>query len=217
MRRLLAKHGFDEGGLAIDIGAHHDDIVRLQTCILLQQGEQLIVQHLQLAQLAVTTDDLDRVIRLGRRLSGGRRQQQNIALQLLQQRIAFDIDKGVVFFTGKTKLVKLVDVIAPLLAERGQQFIDHQRRFAAAQLFLAAFQIAPVMRAGVVVEQVNIDMLAERRQHIQIQRRHCRDGEDENARRQPGLIGPARLQMIDQAFDQVGAMRLVIARAQQAP
>ena len=82
------KHGVDEGRIQFDIRRQHHHVRRLQAIAHIKQGQQLVVQHLNLAHRAVANMHLQRAIISSHRvrLAGGPvGQRQYILLQASQQ------------------------------------------------------------------------------------------------------------------------------------
>ena len=85
MRR---KHGIYKRRIQLDIRRQHHHVRRLQAGIGIKQGQQLIVQHLNLTHRAVADMYLQRTIILGnliRLAAGAVGQRQHILLQASQQ------------------------------------------------------------------------------------------------------------------------------------
>ena len=200
-----AEDRLDIGAVAIDIRHHDDNIARGEFGILFQHRQQPIVQHLNLALRAVT--DMNRqaaVVRgqqplaaaVGKLLgaaTGHRRiaQLKDIRLQIMQQVIRRDIDKGVQLFIA-LKTRQQINIVAPQLAPGGQQRITHillpgvveqprslfriakqrqrPRRFAVVAPLAGqqlrekcrVFNVAPVIATRVGEEDIDVDMLTQR-------------------------------------------------------
>jgi hypothetical protein len=58
------ERGLQQGGERLDVGAHHDDVARLERRVLGQQVQDRVAQDLDLARAAVAGVDLDAVVRL---------------------------------------------------------------------------------------------------------------------------------------------------------
>ena len=129
-----AKHRLYIGAVAVDIRHHDDDIPRRERRIRLQHRQQPIVQNLHFtlrtvadvnAQAAVILRQRTFVATVGERLCalpGHRRvaQFEDIRLQVMQQVIGNDIDKGVQLLIALQPRQQ-VDIIAPQFAPGGEQ------------------------------------------------------------------------------------------------
>ena len=163
---VLAKHGADRGGKALDVGHHHHHLTRGQRRAvgaharrLRQQVQQLVVQDFHLALRTVGGVEHDGpVAGIGhpRRQLGQRYQIADVGLQLRQQRVAGAVVKQVdarqvnrlavwpaalVLF----KPVQLAHEIPPLPAPGGQQRVGmavHRRPRHLRQIALAAQGVA---------------------------------------------------------------------------
>ena len=69
------ERGRDQRRVGLDVGAHHQDVARLEGRVVGEQAEHHLAQHLDLAGRAVAGVHLDRVVvgaeRAGRRVDGG--------------------------------------------------------------------------------------------------------------------------------------------------
>ena len=95
------------GRVRIDVRRQHGDLARLQRRIearVVQQRAQLVVQHLHFAQARVAGVHLQAAIVAGRPPArhGARRRAavQQVALQALQQGVAFGVVGGALFGIG---------------------------------------------------------------------------------------------------------------------
>ena len=137
MSWVLPEHGADGGGHGVDARHHHHDLARAQARQPLratQQGQQLVVQHLQLAHGAVGGVEHDRAVGGGGRRGGGLgggHQVADVVLHLLQpgafggRAVVKQVDarqcKPLAGGLGVVKRVELANEIAALLAPGTQQ------------------------------------------------------------------------------------------------
>ena len=59
--------GRDQRGVGLDVGAHHEDVARLQRRVVLEQTEEHLAEHVDLAGRTVAAVDLDRAVVGGER------------------------------------------------------------------------------------------------------------------------------------------------------
>ena len=138
--RVLAEHGANGRGHALYVGHHDDDVARGQTG-LGQQGQQLVLQHLQLAHRAVRhMEHHGAVVTRQRCIVVAHRQRLQVADTLLHageqgrvcrfgglaKQVDFEQRKALCCGGGIVKGIKLAHKVAPLAAPGGQQRVGVQ-------------------------------------------------------------------------------------------
>ena len=139
IRRVLAEHRLHRGGIGIDVGDHDDDIPRPEAWILVEPGQQLVVEDFHFPLRTVGEMEADRLIvhRNGWPLLAGfgqGPQVQDIGLQLTEQvagirfveqvdapptdRLELGLVAGAVIVA-----VEQVDIVAALLAPGREQWM----------------------------------------------------------------------------------------------
>ena len=127
-----SEHGIDEGSVGVDRGGHDHDVVRLQARVAVEQGQQLVVQHLDLAHRAVAGVHGDGSIRGGDRQGRTRgmvraavAQGEDVGLQRRQHaaRTRITVQVAVPFLVVGVRLQDLLEV-ATDEAEGGEQRVS---------------------------------------------------------------------------------------------
>ena len=175
-----AEHRIQVGHVRIDVRCQHRDLARLQRRIearVVQQGAQLVVQHLQLAQAGVTGVDLQagigQVERGARRRHGRRATVEQVRLQAPQQRvgalrgqrIGVDVDLGarVHHLVVPQQRHEVAAGGTPGLQQRVfLHVVGEQRAVATAAALAQRLQVSPIA--------------ARRRGQVEMQRAHARLG-----------------------------------------
>ena len=134
-----AEHRLDMRRVGLDVGDHDDHVARAQRRVGIEGGEQLIVQHLDLALRAVRDVEADRFV--GRQDRGPERarlgeraQRADVVLQLVEQaglavageEVDALLDVGEALQVAGARILAVVlveqpDEVAPLLAPGGEQ------------------------------------------------------------------------------------------------
>ena len=129
IRRSTTKHRLNKRTVAIDVSHHHDDIARSECRIFFQHRQQSIVQDFNFALRAMANMEGDAVIlriELPFVIAAGKLfkvhaydgavfQFQNVGLNVMQQAVWSNIDKGIQFLTA-LEISKQIDVVSPQLA-----------------------------------------------------------------------------------------------------
>ena len=218
----------------LDVGAHDDDVARLERRVVGEQVEDRVAHHLDLAGAAVAGVHLQAsIVRLQQRAlvaGAGERQARrgavgaNVGLDSAEQRRSpflddeVVVDDDVVGCAGEDELH-----LASVLPPGGEQRILRQRR---GRVLVAAHDRRAVARErgdprpqlgrGVEEEEVHVPLGRQRVQDVEVARRQTRQAEEGHARRQvdEGRLGPQPRAGVVQPL---GRARLADAFAQPPP
>ena len=147
---------------------------------ILEQGGELIVEHLHLAHRPVAHVDLDRTVVVGDRQAIGARlpraQVQDVRLQRVQQAVRARVDVEIARPLAVLRaLLEQVLELAPQPAETGHERVARGRL--AARTRAPRPHVTEVLARRAEQEQVRLDSRGQRREHAQIERRQVRDAE----------------------------------------
>ena len=173
--------GLDQGGVGLDVGAHHHDVARLEGGVVLEQPDQHLAQHLDLACRAVAGVHLHTAVVLGQRpareLDGRRRVVgPDVGLQVPEQVVArrHGTQRGRVDGPGQDRQRALQ--LAGVTAERGEQGVSGVRRGAVVvarhrTLRARPGQVGPERGRGLRQPEVDVTVLAECAEQLDLGRR----------------------------------------------
>ncbi len=214
LARRRPEDGVDRGRVRLDVGRHHHHVGGAERRIGVEERQQLIVQHLDLAERAVAGVELDRAV-LGRR--GRRRcvpaERQHVALQPLENGRRRRSHERLVDLEADP-LAHQVDELAPLLPERREQRMPDlqvrvaRRRGRAARQLRLGHDVAPVLAARVHHIEADVGALAQPREDLEPRRRHGGDTEYGDARRQRGDVDTAGVARRDERVEPVHAVAI---------
>jgi hypothetical protein len=198
-----AEARLDQGGDGLDVRAHHDHVARLEGRVVLEQVQDRVADHLDLACAAVARVDLDapirgielgpRVGRAGKRRAGRRAVGPDVVLDQGQQRRAAARDLMVVVSAGRIAGGEHELELARVLPPRRQQPVVRERvggvvgAAAVAEDRRRRLCADPIPQRGrrVQHEQVHVAVAArERIEQLQITARQSRQPEQGDSPRQ---------------------------------
>jgi hypothetical protein len=208
-RRRGPEHGLDRRRVGVDVGRHDDDLVRLEVRDLIEEREELIVQHLHLAHRPVARMDADRGV-----VAPERKTWWTVRTAAVAERE----DVGLKRREGGREARVLVEVAAVLLVvgrledalelapdppQGGEQRMTHLEVetllgrlgiAAGAQHFSPDLALAPdlrpVLSRRAEQEEVHLQMPGEGVEDLDVERRERRDAEERDPLRQRGHVDP---------------------------
>ena len=164
-----AEGGLDQRRERLDVRAHHDHVARLQRVVLVEQVEDRVAQHLDLAGAAVAGVDLDAAVggvELARlRAAVG----AHVGLDAREQGVGAGLD-GVVVGDVVVRAEHELH-LARVLAPGGEQAVVGERGgvvVGAADDRLALADLVPQRRRGVEEEDVHLATGGERAQDVEV-------------------------------------------------
>ena len=198
--RADAERRVDERRERLDVGAHDDDVARLEGRVVLQQVQDRVARDLDLARAAVAGVDLHAAVvgpqqrasvgGAGQRLARRRAVGAHVGLDLREQRGAAVLDRVVMIdllVVGPDDELQLARVLPP----RGEQAVGRQRRGHVAgaahdrrQPRARGGDLLPQHRRRMQEEEVHVAPRRQRAQHREPPGGQAREAEQRQPRRQ---------------------------------
>ena len=123
------EHCLDKGRIAFDVRRQHHHLIGRQRRVGGEAGEQLVVQHLDLAQWRMADMQLQRAVVLAQvqaLISSAAAQTQDVLLQGVQQAVVVQVlILGIEAGFLPAQAEQAVEEVAALLAQAGQQGVAH--------------------------------------------------------------------------------------------
>ena len=174
----------DQRRVGLDVGAHDEDVARLEGRIVLEQAQQHLAQHVDLAGRAVTAVHLDRPVRHRQRAT---RRPDRVGAQVGLEPAEQRVGRGgarVVMVEGVERREPALELAQVAAQRREQRVADAPVPDVVASRH-GPGQVAgrpPLRLAGVREPQVEVVVRRERRQQVEVGRAQPRVAEE----REPG-------------------------------
>ena len=187
-----AERRGDQRRVVLDVGAHHEDVARLEARVVLEEPEQHLAEHLDLTRRPVAAVHLDRPVAVGEGTAlGTDRVGAQVALEPAEQGLGErgrgDLDVRAV--VARTEAALQLALVA---AERGEQRVPDPAMAVVEPARRRPLEIReplPQVGAGVRQPQVEVVVGGERAQQLDLRGRHPGVAEQRDARRQVGRSG----------------------------